>query len=256
MNNFSLSCILDLRPGHYSSLRIAKASNTGGYATTYDGSNNLGIAYGCIIENATGGSANDTLYGNSANNTLNGSSGRDTVVYAGSKGNFTVTNVSSVCTVKDNTGGEGTDSLLNIERIQFQDRMLALDITGNGGQAYRMYQAAFNRTPDQSGLGYWISLLDKSVVTLEGVAGGFTHSAEFASLYGASPSNDTFVTKLYDNVLHRGPDQSGYQYWTGLLATGAINREQMLVNFSESSENQLQVIGAIQNGIEYIAYAA
>ena len=40
--------------------------------TTYDGSNALGIAYGAIIENAIGGSGDDTLIGNSANNQLTG----------------------------------------------------------------------------------------------------------------------------------------------------------------------------------------
>ncbi|RLM52635.1 DUF4214 domain-containing protein, partial [Halobellus sp. Atlit-31R] len=41
----------------------------------------------------------------------------------------------------------------------------------------------------------------------------------------------------------------GYVYWEGRIASGS--REQILVDFSESPENQAQVIGAIQNGMDY-----
>jgi hypothetical protein len=60
------------------------------------------------------------------------------------------------------------------------------------------------------------------------------------------------VTKLYDNVLHRAPDTGGYNYWVGLLNSGAIDKTSTLVNFSESNENQAGVIGVIQNGIDLI----
>ena len=40
---------------------------------------NLGIAFGCIIENATGGTGNDIIIGNSANNSLRGNEGADSL---------------------------------------------------------------------------------------------------------------------------------------------------------------------------------
>ncbi|MCX7247176.1 MAG: Ig-like domain-containing protein [Burkholderiales bacterium] len=86
-SNFTLGCVIDLTPGNYSSLRYPPPTNTGGVATTYDGTNNLGIAYGCIIENAIGGSGNDTLIGNSANNSLDGGAGNDTL-YGGAGNDF------------------------------------------------------------------------------------------------------------------------------------------------------------------------
>jgi hypothetical protein len=36
-------------------------------------------------------------------------------------------------------------------------RAVALDVDGAAGQAYRLYQAAFDRAPDKNGLGYWIN---------------------------------------------------------------------------------------------------
>jgi hypothetical protein len=50
-------------------------------------------------------------------------------------------------------------------------------------------------------------------------------------------------------VLHRTPDAAGYEFW--LHALEIAPRDEVLVNFSESAENQAQVIGAIANGIGY-----
>jgi hypothetical protein len=187
--------------------------------------------------------------------TLQGGSGLDIALYNNKASNYTVTatikNNLSVFSVKGNIGDEGADTLTNIERIQFSDRTVALDINGIAGQAYRVYQAAFNRTPDNGGLKYWIGLMDGGY-TLAGVASGFIASAEFKTLYGSNPTNELFVSKLYDNVLHRTPDISGYNYWVGLLNTKKIDNISALINFSESPENQAGVIGVIQNGIDLL----
>jgi hypothetical protein len=87
---------------------------------------------------------------------------------------------------------------------------------------------------------------------LPSVASGFIASNEFKSLYGANPSNDQFVTKLYSNVLGRAPDEGGFKYWVDLLNNNQIDMTSTLVNFSESTENQAGIIGVIQNGIELI----
>ena len=94
--------------------------------------------------------------------------------------------------------------------------------------------------------------LDKGLA-LRDVADGFLHSAEFAALYGANPSNTEFVTKLYANVLHRAYEQAGFDFWVGALAAG-VSRADVLVALSESAENQLQVIGAIQDGFVFTPY--
>ena len=52
------------------------------------GSTRVGIAFGVDIENATGGTGNDTIYGNELNNVILGGNGNDTVY--GSTGNDTI----------------------------------------------------------------------------------------------------------------------------------------------------------------------
>ena len=124
-----------------------------------------------------------------------------------------------------------------------------LDTAGNAGMAYRLYQAAFDRTPDQGGLGFQMKALDDGL-NIAQVAANFIASPEFQRTYGAL--NDTqFVTQLYQNVLHRAPDSGGLAFHVNNLATGANTRANVLVGFSESPENQAALIGAIQNGMVY-----
>lgn len=143
----------------------------------------------------------------------------------------------------------------NVERLKFSDAAIALDIDGNGGQAYRVYQAAFNRSPDKSGLGYWIDYLDQGHSISE-VANGFVDSAEFKKLYGENPIINTLVTQFYQNVLHRSPDQGGLDYWVNELNTGHQTIPQVLGNFSESTENKTNLATVIGNGFEYTPWGS
>ncbi|WP_269617420.1 DUF4214 domain-containing protein [Prochlorococcus marinus] len=114
-------------------------------------------------------------------------------------------------------------------------------ITGkydSSGKTYRLYKAAFDRFPDKNGLAYWINE-SKSGKSDLSIADNFIKSEEFRQLYGINPTNETFVTKLYDNVLDRTPDQGGYDYWVGHLNAGINSKEQVLCSFSESPENML-----------------
>jgi hypothetical protein len=154
------------------------------------------------------------------------------------------------------TSNEGTDLLFDVERVQFSDGSLALDLEGNAGQAYRLYQASFDRAADGVGLGYWISALDNGY-GLKGAALNFINSAEFKAAYGdpSTVSNAQFITLLYANALDRAPDQAGFEFWLNALDNGYA-RDATLVSFSESAESKQNVVGAIENGIEYIPWLA
>jgi hypothetical protein len=197
--------------------------------------------------NMVGTAGNNVLAASSAGGVLDGKEGIDTVLFGNQRSLYSLTNDGGNVSVYDYNNGS-TTKLANVERLQFSDQNVALDIHGNAGEAYRLYQAAFNRTPDKAGLGYWIDALDDGN-SLQNVAHSFVNSAEFASLYGANASDMQYVAALYQNVLHRAPDASGYEFW--LHAMEIAPRDEVLVNFSESAENQAQVIGAIEHGIGY-----
>ena len=221
-------------------------------ANHFTGSDRADVLIGTAAADTLSGLVgNDTLIGLGGNDSIDGGAGLDLSVYSGTRASHTVTRTANGLTVANPSGTDGTDTLLNVERLQFADINLAFDTAGNAGQTYRLYQATFNRTPDQGGLGYWIDFMDHGV-SLQQVATGFINSPEFQGLYGANPTNGALVTLLYNNVLHRAPDPSGYTYWTDLLAHGTT-REQVLIGFSESDENQAALIGVIQDGMAYIA---
>lgn len=194
----------------------------------------------------------DVFFGGKGNDTLTGATGsHDIAAYVGNAANYTITTTPTGLMVTDTTGGDGVDTLTNINRLWFGDKHIAFDVNGNAGDAYRLYQAAFDRTPDIGGLGYWMNVLDHGT-SLKTVAEGFVGSAEFASLYGANPTNRELVNHFYANVLHRTPDQGGFNFWVNVLDKHLDTLGNVLVGFSQSPENQAQVIGTISHGMEYV----
>jgi hypothetical protein len=105
-----------------------------------------------------------------------------------------------------------------------------------------------------SGLGFWISRIDNGMDMVE-VAARFIDSNEFRSLYGQSPTNAEFLTKVYTNVLGRTPDQGGYDWWLNELNTNpSKTKAKVLADFAESGENQSGVATLIGNGISYTEF--
>ncbi len=198
--------------------------------------------------NLAGNSLANRFTPGAGNNAVEGGAGIDTVVYSGARAGFTVDRGIYGVSVTDNTGSLGSDNLVNVERIQFGDTMLALDIDGSAGEVYRLYRAAFDREPDAAGLAYWIKALDTGNYTLNDIAGMFLNQVESAKLY-SDPSDQNFVTKLYAHVLHRPAEGAGFDFWVNGLQQAS--RAEVLAFFSESPENQAQVIGLIENGIAF-----
>ena len=213
-----------------------------------------------ITATAVGGSvagtaANDILQGlggaevftgGAGNDTIIGGEGRDTANFSGQRSAYTV-HFNGTTAVVD--GPDGTDALQGVERLHFSDANVALDIAGNAGQAYRLYQAAFDRVPDIGGLGYQMHDLDLGY-TLAQVAANFIASPEFQSKYGGL-TDDAFIALLYVNVLHRTPAQEEIDFHVANELHAGYSRAHVLTFFSESPENQVNVIGDIQNGMDY-----
>lgn len=185
--------------------------------------------------------------------TVTGSSLFDKAIYSGRRADYTVASDGKSITFRSKASETDVDQLSDIDRVHFSDAVVAFDGNGHGGQAYRLYQAAFDRKPDPAGLGYWIGILD-SGHSLQVAADAFLNSSEFQSLYGTAPSNAFFVDKLYRNILHRAPEAEGYDYWLDILDRGIAGRAQVLAEFSESVENRAALMGVMQNGIEYLPY--
>ena len=198
-----------------------------------------------------GADGDDTLAGGAGDDTLDGGAGRDTAVYDGVRSAYTLTREGDRIRVVTD-GVDGTDLLTNIERIVFSDTAIGFDASGSGGQAYRLYQAAFDRAPDAAGLGFWIAQLDKGA-SLTLTAEGFIGSREFLDLYGAAQSHAGLVLAFYRNILDREPDQPGADFWIAALDQG-VPLADVLVHISESAENQAALVGTLSAGFGYAPF--
>jgi serralysin len=208
-----------------------------------------------------GSTSSDVLAGYAGNDSYYGAQGDDMLInfiqgggidrsfYSGSSAQYSVArNGSSVNIFDSVTNRDGSDTLVNVDRAAFTDCILAFDISGDAGKAYRLYQAALDRTPDGNGLGGWIKYLDEGY-SLTSAAQQFIDSSEFKIKYGALDDR-AFVNQLYLNVLDRNGEAAGINGWVDGMAHG-LSRAQVLEGFSESAENQARVLPQIQNGIKY-----
>ena len=213
------------------------------------------MTFTTVAASSSGTDGDDFFVGAGTGLQIDGGKGIDTVFYDNypNRAHFPSLYKNGNTFYVRNIGVAGGDSLNGIERVVFSDHAVALDIDGHGGQAYRLYQAAFNRTPDQVGVGFWMSALDHGA-SLQEVARSFIASAEFKSMYGASLTDAQYVSQLYHNVLHRDGDAGGVSFWLDALQHGG-GREQLLMAFSESPENQAALIGTIGAGFTYIPAA-
>lgn len=187
LSNQTKSNKIDLRPGAFSSIGIWNRAdqisyynglgyNISNYLTAadatvtapsqsilYTGEDNVAIAYSSTIENAIGGSADDTITGNSVNNviegnqgndTIDGGAGSDTAVFNGAYANYTIASNNGLLTVTANTGTDGIDTVSNVEFLEFSD--LTYDValqTTNATAAGGAIAAAVAGAAQQAGGG-------------------------------------------------------------------------------------------------------
>jgi len=195
----------------------------------------------------TGG--NDYLHNRAGSEVVDGGAGTDLLRYGGARAGFVVEKSGGGFTVTDRAGG-AADVLTSVERLLFDDAVIALDIDGVGGQVYRLYQAAFDRIPDSGGLGYWIKAMDGGY-SLHEVAKLFMDQNEFRALYGSATSNAQIIDKLYQHILHRPGDSGGTAFWLDILDQGKADLASVLAAISESPENQDAVASLIGDGFAY-----
>lgn len=192
------------------------------------------------------GPGDDLVFGGGGDDAIDGGAGFDTAGYAGWMSDYKIERTATGLTVTALHSREGTDTLMNIDRVQFADKVLVpIDATGPGGEVFRLYRAAFDRSPDEAGLRFWTTQMAKGV-TIETIASQFVQSQEYHDRYGAAQPNADLVGKFYTHILHRPAEQSGLSFWTDILDRKAATTAQVLEAISESAEHvaiSVQLIG-------------
>jgi hypothetical protein len=124
----------------------------------------------------TGDSGNDTFVGTKGNDTIDGAGGSDTVVFSGNFSAYTRTNLSNGSI--QIAGPDGTDTLSNVEVLQFADQSIPVDhapqvsqplganvTASSAGQVFQFSSLMTATDPDGDALTYYI---------LDNTAGGAT----------------------------------------------------------------------------------
>lgn len=193
-----------------------------------------------------GANGNDLIYP-IGGGVADGGAGFDTVMLDGARSSTVVTKTDAGI---DITRAGNRLTLVNVERLAFGEDYVVFDTDGAAADAYRLYRAAFDRAPDKTGLGYWISQLEHGAA-LDTVARGMIESGEFSAGAGSGSSTVSVVTALYRNVFDREPDEAGLNYWSNAIDVGGAHLSVVLAAFSDSGEHRAKLVAQIENGIEY-----
>jgi len=266
---FTRGCTLDLREGHFSSLRFAPPTNPAGAIPTYDGTDNLAIAYGSVIENATGGSGHDTLIGNAADNRLEGGAGIDTVVFEGARASAALAPVAGGAWIaSDSVGGDwllrsspsgapagiGTDTLIGIERLRFADQSVALDLEAGAGVALKVLGAVFGPAvaADPAARGIALQAADS-------LGGGLLPLAQLAlsARLGPAATHTQVVDLLYANLVGQAPEPATRGLFVDLLDRGVYSTAGFTAAVAELELNALNIdlAGIAARGLDYLPFA-
>ena len=210
----------------------------------------------------TGNAGNNRLAGLGGNDTLDGGAGTDTAVFTGARAGYSfVKSANGAMVVTDNTGTEGTDTLINIERLKFSDISIALDVgaTQSGGQAQLLLGAVLGKdllATKKPLVGVGIDLFDQGY-SLQQLSGAVMRLDIWGVLAnGGQPSatNAQIASYLLTTVNKAAPDAV-----TLAAAVTALNTEtgaaqgNFLWHLAESAANQVQVglVGLATTGLEF-----
>ncbi|WP_374433601.1 M10 family metallopeptidase C-terminal domain-containing protein [Inhella sp.] len=208
--NYQLSASdFDQGSGNY---RIVAQLNTRFTGTA----GNDNFAGGSGPDTLDGGDGNDTLRGSGGADLLDGGAGIDTAKYSGSAELFEIFITDQGWLLRDTTNAEGSDTLVNIERLAFPDAHVALDLDGNAGITALILGAVFGAEavyePEYVGIG--LSLLDS------GMSDDALMQLAIEARFGRAPSNNELVDLLYFNLLGVHPGQDELNYFAGLIKPG------------------------------------
>ena len=182
---------------------------------------------------------------------VDGMAGIDTIVLdTSARSSYTVTKTSTGYTAAEAGGGKIV-TMANVERLDFSDVNLALDMTGHAGTVAKLFSALFGSAylSTEQYVGIGLQMIDGGT-SAAAAADMAVHTALFTSLAG-STSNTDFVKLVYHNVMGTDPSQSELNQYVGMLDSGAETKASLAVMAAESNQNAVHIVGLMDTGIEY-----
>lgn len=196
---------------------------------------------------------NDTIKGSPGIDFFDGGLGLDTVVYSGPQERYTINKIGNRYVVSEPTGSDDTDYLSNIERLQFSNGKVALDVeNGNAGEAAKLIGALLGPTyvKDKALAGVVINLLDQKYSS-DTIANLGLATPMYLSMAG-SGSNTDFVKQVFNNVVGRPPNPSESSTYVNMLEAGTSQSAlALMAAHTDLNAARINLVGLIQHGLEF-----
>jgi len=186
-----------------------------------------------------GTESNDVIQQTSSKEVIVGYAGIDTVVYDESKPEFEKS--SSSYKVQG-------DTLIEIERIQFEEISIAIDLDGNSGYAAKAIGAflgADSLTPENVGI--VLNLLDGGL-SYEGLL-----SEANTAIFGSDPAGSDMVGHFYMNLFGEQAPEEILNTYGSLIDNGELSAVDLAKSVADSDANaeNINLIGLSSTGIEF-----
>ena len=241
---------LDLRAGGHSEIGqavTAQAFKTDGTSTALSYNATFTLAEGSSIENAVGSAFNDRITGNDGANRIDGGAGVDMVVYNAAHTRFSVARDGNTTAVRDTTGATGTDTLVNVERIQYNDGGFALDIDGNAGATAKLIGAVYGAAAVGNArlVGSTLAQLDSGLGRVE-----VAQRAIDAKL-GAHAGSGAVIDMLFSTLAGRTGTADEHAQLDGLVDQYGAAPVTLAVSEFAINQQQVDLVGLAAHGLAY-----
>ena len=194
-----------------------------------------------------GGRGNDVLIRSGGEDILEGGEGKDSVIITKAASSAKITRDLETKNWVVSTD-KGTDTLVDVERLVFEDTSIALDVDKEqiGGQAVLALGALLG--PDSINnpavVGLVVGLLDDGM--------SFDELAVAAIEALSLQSKDALVTTLWTNIVGAAPSESDKASVIALLDSGTTPTELIrLAAYNEANETNVDLVGLAQRGLEF-----
>jgi hypothetical protein len=174
--------------------------------------------------------------------------GIDTLVLPGLHTDYTLSHVGSAWTATHHGGGE-VINMNSVERLNFSDVKVAIDMDGHAGFTAGLISALFGASTLNNP--YFVTagltLLDGGMSQVQ-LADRAIHTAEFQALVG-STTNTAFVNLVYTHVVGSAPPPAELSYFVNLLDSGQFTQASLAVQAANCPPNQVHLVGVDDTGI-------
>ena len=218
------------------------------------------VNFGTTIENIIGSAFNDALFGNTQNNVITGNGGSDTIdggdgtdiaIYSESLSAITLSSSkeddSVTWEITLATGDK--DTLVNVERLSFNDTRVALDLDGHAGSTAKLLGAFLGSAGvlNKSFVGIGLQYLD---------AGGTYESLmelAISTVFGETPNSRSVVATFYQNLTGQQAPESVIDTYADLLDNGDLSLLSLSMQVADNEINlsNINLVGLSFTGIEY-----